>query len=124
MVISEETTVVFGWLASRAFWCWQQAVAASNPRATTLQAYNTFPAPELSRKDREVLETAASTVLLSRSHLMDGSLDDLYANLPDQLAWAHGELDATVDRLLGIPEGADDEQAIAVLLTAYAELAA
>jgi hypothetical protein len=122
--ITDNTMVVFGWLASRAFYLWQQTVLAGNPRATTLQAYNTFPAPKLGKKDRAALEEAARTILVSRSHLMAGSLADLYAELPEQLAWAHTELDNTVDRLLGIPDDVDDQQATTVLLKAYESLAA
>ena len=122
--LTEDTTVVFGWLASRAFWAWQQTVLKNNPRATTLQAYNSFPVPKLSRKDRAALEDAARTVMLSRSHLMDDSLEALYADLPDQLAWAHSELDATVDRLLGIPDDMDDQQAEESLLRTFETLVA
>ena len=122
--ITDDTMVVFGWLASRAFHVWQQTVLAGSPRATTLQAYNTFPAPRLGKRDRATLEGAARTVLVSRSHLMAGSLADLYADLPEQLAWAHAQLDTAADRLLGIADDADDEQAAAVLVSAFAALAA
>ena len=78
----------------------------------------------LGRRDRATLEGAARTVLVSRSHLMAGSLADLYADLPEQLAWAHAELDTAADRLLGIADDAGDEQAAAVLVSAFAALAA
>lgn len=123
-VIGEDTLIVFGWLASRAFWIWQQTVASDNPRATTLHAYRTFPAPNLNKKSRETLEDAARTVLLSRSYLMNDSLEALYADIPQQLAWAHDELDQAVDRLLGIPDDADDAQAASVLLKSYESLVA
>ena len=122
--ITDDTMVTFGWLASRAFYLWQQAVIAGNPRATTLQAYNTFPVPKLGKKDRAALEEAARTILVSRSHLMAGSLADLYAELPEQLAWAHTELDNMVDGLLGIPDDVDDHKATTILLKAYEALAA
>lgn len=123
-VISEDTLIVFGWLASRAFWIWQHTVAVDNPRATTLHAYRTFPAPVLKKKDRESLEEAARIVLLSRSHLMSEGLEALYREMPQQLEWAHTQLDDVVDRLLGIPTGADEEQAARVLLKSYEMLAA
>lgn len=122
--ITDNTMVTFGWLASRAFWLWQQTVLTGNPRATTMQAYNTFPVPKLGKKDREALENAARTVMVSRSHLMDGTLESLYAELPEQLAWAHTELDNTVDRLLGIPDDVDDQQAAAILLKTFGALVA
>lgn len=124
LVISEETSLVFGWLASRAFWVWQQAVRVGNRRATTLQAYNSFPAPLLGRTEREALVHAVEGVVLTRSYLMEGSLAALYANPPVQLVYAHRELDAVVDRLLGIPAGADDEEAFSVLVRAYESLVA
>ncbi len=123
-IIGEDTLMVFGWLASRAFWVWQQAVAAGNPRATTLHAYRNFPAPALTKKDREVLEEAARTVLVSRSHLMGEGLQALYESPPEQLLWAHDELDRVVDHLMGIPEDADDAQAARCLLKSYELLAA
>lgn len=123
-LIGEDSLFVFGWLASKAFWIWQQAVSASNPRATTLHAYRTFPAPVLKKKDRESLEEAARVVLLSRSHLMSDGLEALYREMPQQLAWAHTELDDVVNRLMGIPTGADEEQAARVLLKSYEMLAA
>lgn len=123
-IIGDDTLMVFGWLASRAFWVWQQAVAADKPRATTLHAYKTFPVPELTKKDREVLEEAARTVLLSRSHLMSEGLEALYESPPEQLLWAHDELDHVVDHLMGIPEDADDAQAARCLLKSYELLAA
>ena len=89
-----------------------------------MQAHNTFPAPRLGKRDRATLEGAARTVLVSRSHLMAGSLADLYADLPEQLAWAHAQLDTAADRLLGIADDADDEQGAAVLVSAFAALAA
>jgi hypothetical protein len=89
-----------------------------------LQAYNSFPAPLLGRTEREALVHAVEGVVLTRSYLMEGSLAALYANPPVQLVYAHRELDAVVDRLLGIPAGADDEEAFSVLVRAYESLVA
>ena len=124
ILITEDTMLAFGWLASRAFYLWQQEILSGRPKATTLQAYNSFPVPKLGKKDRESLLDAARTITVSRSHLLVGSLTDLYAELPEQLAWAHSELDATVDRLLGISDDADDKQTTTVLLKAFEALAA
>ena len=122
IVINDDTTIVFGWLASRGFWLWQQFVKNAHPRATTARAYNSFPAPELNRTNRERLETAAHTVLTSRAHFLDGALADLYSNTPPQLQWAHNELDVLTDELLGIAD-CGDQSAIAVLANAYEALA-
>jgi hypothetical protein len=89
LVIDTDTIVVFGWLSSRAFWLWTQAVRSSAPSATTYTAYTSFPAPTLSRKQRQAIELAVDTILRSRSHLLDDSLRGLYGRMPEQLLWAH-----------------------------------
>jgi len=122
IVINDDSPLVFGWLASRGFHLWQQFVKEKHPRATTALAYNTFPAPELNRTERERLETAAHTILTSRAHFLHGTLADLYTDTPQQLQWAHNELDAVTDELLGIAD-CDDQSAIAVLANAYEALA-
>jgi hypothetical protein len=124
LVIGTDTIVVFGWLSSRAFWLWSQAVRNSAPSATTYTAYTSFPAPHLSRKHKQALELAVDTVLRSRSHLLDDSLRGLYGRMPDQLKWAHDELDNVVNGLLGIHDDADDSTVIASLIERYESLAA
>lgn len=124
LVIDKDTVAVFGWLSSRAFWLWTQAVKASAPTATTYTAYTSFPAPTLGRKDRRALELAADTVLRSRSHLMTNTLTGLYSEMPEQLEWAHNELDNVVNGLLGIRADADDEVVIQTLIERYESLAA
>ena len=123
VVIGTDTLVAFGWLSSRAFWLWCEVVRANHPTATTLLAYNTFPAPALDSRRRRRLEVAVDTVLRSRSHLNERGLPDLYARMPEQLAWAHSELDAVVDQLLGIPADASDDDAMALLLDRHRALA-
>lgn len=124
LVIDEDTLVTFGWLSSRAFWLWTQVVRDNVPMATTYTAYVNFPAPKLGRKDRNRLEVAVDTVLRSRSHFLMDKVDNLYARMPDQLQWAHTELDVVVEDLLGIPADSDDTEVIKHLLQRYQSLAA
>lgn len=124
LVIEKDTVLTFGWLSSRAFWLWTQVVKANIPTATTYTAYVNFPAPLLGKKDRNRLEVAADTVLRARSHLMNGGIDELYSTWPDQLAWAHSELDVIVEELLGISADADDTAVINTLVARYEEVAA
>ncbi len=124
MTISEDTVVTFGWLSSRAFWLWTQVVRANVPPATTFAAYVNFPAPKLGRKDRDRLEFAVDTVLRSRSHFLTSTVNDLYSRMPEQVEWAHKELDSLVDELLGIPADADDLSAMEHLRSSYESLAA
>ena len=124
LVIDDDTQVTFGWLSSRAFWLWTQVVRSNIPTATTYTAYVNFPAPKLGRKDRNRLEVAVDTILRARSHLIGDTVEDLYGRMPDQLQWAHSELDSVVEDLLGIPADSDDEAVIRSLIRQYQSLAA
>lgn len=124
VVIDEDTLVTFGWLSSRAFWLWTQVVRDNVPTATTYTAYVNFPAPRLGRKDRNRLEVAVDTVLRSRSHFLTDTINDLYSRMPEQLKWAHKEVDDVVEDLLGVPTDADDTEVVKRLLQRYESLAA
>ena len=124
LVIDDDTQVTFGWLSSRAFWLWTQVVRSNIPTATTYTAYVNFPAPKLGRKDRNRLEVAVDTILRARSNLLRDTIDDLYGRMPDQLQWAHSELDAVVDDLLDVPADSDDQEVIKSLIRQYQSLAA
>jgi hypothetical protein len=124
LVIDADSGVTFGWLSSNAFWLWTQTVSSNAPSATIYTAYNSFPAPALSRKNKEILESAANTVLRSRGHFLETSLTQLYDVVPDQLLWAHQELDAVVNRLFDLADDASDTEVIDILIERYSFLAA
>ena len=119
VVIDADSGATFGWLSSKAFWLWTQVVSSNAPTATTYQAYNSFPAPALSRKNKEILESAANTVLRSRGHFLETSLTQLYDVVPDQLLWAHKELDALVNQFFGLARDASDTEVINALIESY-----
>ena len=119
VVIDADSGATFGWLSSKAFWLWTQVVSSNAPTATTYQAYNSFPAPALSRKNKEILESAANTVLRSRGHFLETSLTQLYDVVPDQLLWAHKELDALVNQFFGLARDASDAEVINALIESY-----
>ena len=119
VVIDADSGATFGWLSSKAFWLWTQVVSSNAPTATTYQAYNSFPAPALSRKNKEILESAANTVLRSRGHFLETSLTQLYDVVPDQLLWAHKELDALVNQFFSLARDASDTEVINALIESY-----
>lgn len=119
-VIGNDTVVDFAWLSSRAFWLWTHVVRHNISSATTHTAYMMFPAPPLGRKNRNRLEIAADSVLRSRGFLMaGGSLLDLYDTMPEQLQWAHDELDAVAEDLLDIPAHSDEADVMRCVLSRY-----
>jgi len=119
LVIDAHSGATFGWLSSNAFWLWTQVVASNAPAATTYTAYNSFPAPGLSRKNKELLDSAANTVLRSRGHFLETTLTELYAGAPEQLLWAHKELDSLVNQFFGLARDASDAEVINALIESY-----
>ncbi len=124
LVIDADSGATFGWLSSNAFWLWTQVVASNAPTATTYTAYNSFPAPALSRKNKELLDSAANTVLRSRGHFLETTLTELYDGAPEQLLWAHQELDALVNQFFGLARDASDSDVINALIESYQLLVA
>jgi len=119
LVIDADSGATFGWLSSNAFWLWTQVVASNAPTSNVYTAYNSFPAPKLSRKNQELLESAANTVLRSRGHFLETTLTELYDGAPEQLLWAHQELDLLVNELFDLPRDAIDSEVIKRLIERY-----
>ena len=125
LVIDADSGTTFGWLSSNAFWLWTQVVSSNAPSATVYMAYNSFPAPALSSpKKKAILESAANTVLRSRGHFLQTSLNELYEIPPAQLLWAHQKLDAVVNELFDLAGDASDAEVIDALISRYRLLAA
>lgn len=124
LVVSEDTTVTMGWLSSQAFWVWTQVVAEHEPGASTYRAYTTFPAPALSRKERQRLEIAVDTILRARMHALGNDIEELYREMPRALYAAHNELDRVVNELLGLPADVSDEHLAQHLIDRFVELLA
>jgi hypothetical protein len=124
LVIDADSGTTFGWLSSKAFWLWTQVVASNAPSATVYMAYNSFPALDLSPKNKAILESAANTVLRSRGHFLQTSLTELYDIPPAQLLWAHQKLDAVVNELFDLAGDASDAEVIDALISRYRLLAA
>ena len=124
LVVSEDTTVTMGWLSSQAFWVWTQVVTEHEPGASTFRAYTTFPAPLLSRKERQRLEIAVDTILRARMHALGNDIEELYREMPRALYAAHNELDRVVNELLGLPADVSDERLAQHLVDRFVELLA
>lgn len=61
------------------------------------ECYNTFPVPELSKKQIGTLRNLARTLLEVRERYCDKSLAQLYKNMPPELVRVHQWIDNTVD---------------------------
>lgn len=130
-IISNSAFAVYGtepWLfalvSSRMHNVWVRAVAGAletRIRYSATLCYNTFPVPELSEKQRELLSERAFAVLEAREHHSDKSLAQLYdpEKMPGELREAHQFLDAAVDQLYRKRPFQSDDERLELLFDLY-----
>lgn len=116
----------FGVLSSAMFMSWMRAVGGrikSDPRFSGF-TYNTFPLPHVTSAVRKSIVGAASGVIAARTAHPGWSLEKLYdaSAMPSDLADAHKELDAIVDKLYGRVNLATEPDRQRALLRQYAML--
>ena len=120
--------LVVGVMNSRLYRLWAQASSPSSGGGQKLPpslVYNTFPFPELSKKERKEFEMAVKFLMMSRTHHMETTMDALYSDpdkMPEQLKTAHQALDAVVANAFGLEEEWSDEDALDVLYERYESL--
>lgn len=117
---------VFGLLTSKMHMAWLRAVGGkmkTDYRYSNTIVYNTFPVPNLSDADKELLTERALRVLDVREYHSEKTLAELYDPdlMPDNLRLAHQELDAAVDRLYRKRGFASDQERLTLLFDLYQE---
>ena len=95
-----------GVLSSSMFIAWMRAIGGrikSDLRFSNTFTYNTFPLPEVSKRDHQAVARAADHIIDARNAHPGLSLAKLYepASMPHDLVRAHEALDRTVDSLFG-----------------------
>ncbi len=89
-------------LESRMHMVWAKNAAGGHetrPRYSSELCYNTFPAPDIDKKQMAILGNLAKTLLEVREKYCDRSLGAMYKSLPPELARVHHWIDETVDSL-------------------------
>ena len=119
--------LVFAVISSSAFITWQKAVGGrikSDLRFNKLQTWNTFPMPKLSPDQRAAIIAGGRAVLDARALRPERSLADHYNPLAmsPELLRAHRELDAAVDKTLGLRGVATEVDRLRALFASYAKL--
>ena len=127
LIIPHATLYHFGILTSRMHMAWMRATAGrlkSDYRYSKDVVYNNFPFPNASKAQEEAIAQKAEAVLEARAKYPHSSLADLYdpLTMPKELAKAHKELDATVDRLYRKAPFKDDGERVSFLFEIYKEL--
>lgn len=130
-VVMDASVYHFGVLTSNVFMAWMRAVGGrlkSDYRITKDNLYNTFPWPDPSDKQKELIEKTAQGILDARALYPDSSLADLYDELtmPPELRKAHQLNDKAVMAAYGITskdeEYRSESACVAMLMRMYQEL--
>lgn len=128
IAFARDDDYTFGVLHSRAHEIWalhQGTQLETRPRYTPTTTFETFPFPEPSAKQREVIAAAAKQLDAQRETVLNGrgskgskppSLTQLYNERPTWLLNAHVKLDHAVLDAYGWPHDIDDESLRAKLL--------
>jgi hypothetical protein len=125
--IADPEGLAFAVLSSSAFLAWQKAVGGrikSDLRFSSTLTWNTFPLPPLSDEQRAAIIAGGQAVLDARALHPERSLADHYnplAMAPDLLR-AHRQLDAAIDKALGLRGTATEDSRLRALFTNYQQL--
>jgi hypothetical protein len=106
---------------------WMRQVAGrlkSDYRYSAKVVYNTFPWPNVTDTQRNLLIALAKTVLLTRENYPENTLAELYdpLKMPTDLLEAHQALDKAVDRLYRDKPFKDATERLSCLLERYESL--
>jgi hypothetical protein len=121
--------VAFAAISSSAFIAWQRAVGGrikSDLRFSNTLTWNTFPLPLLTDQQRTAIIAGGQAVLDARALHPERSLADHYNPLAmaPELLRAHHELDAAMDKALGLRGAVTDDSRLRALFGSYAKLVA
>lgn len=102
LVIFDADIWLLALLESRMHLIWVMNSAGKHeqrPRYSADLCYNTFPMPEIDKKQIGILRNLAKTLLEVREHYCDRSLAKMYTDMPPELVRVHQWIDNTVDSL-------------------------
>ena len=120
---------LFGLLTSQIHMVWLRDIGGklkSDYRYSIDNVYNTFPFPNLSKKDKDDLGSKAQAILDARKLYPESTLADLYNvdAMPEELSRAHKAVDRAVDRMYQKARFGSEHKRLAVLLDRHAAITA
>lgn len=119
--------LAFAVISSSAFITWQRTIGGrleSRLRFSSTLTWNTFPLPAITDAQRAAIIAGGRAVLDARALRPERSLADHYNPLAmaPELLRAHRELDAAVDKTLGLRGTATEVDRLRALFASYAKL--
>lgn len=120
---------VLGLLTSKMHMAWVDAVAGRlrvGFRYSNTIVYNNFPVPALREVEKQEIEEKTFAILDARENHPDKTLADIYDSekMPDDLRFAHQELDEVVDNIYRKKPFENDEERLAHLFDLYETMTA
>lgn len=128
-VVANAEPHLFGILSSRIHMTWVQAVAGrlkTDYRYSAAVCYNTFPIPDLTEEQKQMITMHVGNVLEEREKHPEKTMAQLYDpdKMPAGLREAHHQLDLAVDRLYRSRPFNSDEERLEHLFKLYEEMTA
>ncbi len=111
---------VFGVITSRMHMTWVRTVAGrlkTDYRYSSALCYNTFPLPELSKKQKEEVTTDVLQIIDEREKHSEKTMAELY-----DLREAHRQLDLAIERIYRPKPFENDEERLEYLFKLYEEM--
>jgi hypothetical protein len=118
---------VFGVVTSRMHMVWVRAMAGrleERLRYSAQFCYNTFPFPQLSERQKEIIEVCVDHILRARAYHGGMTNAQRYdpEKMPDNLREAHSELDLAIERIYRSRPFESDEERLAYLFELYEKM--
>lgn len=115
---------VFGVVTSRMHMVWVRAVAGrlkTDYRYSAELCYNTFPFPDISDKQKKIIEMHVDNILAEREKHSDKTMAELYDpdKMPESLRQAHHNLDIAIELCYKKRPFDNDEQRLEYLFKMY-----
>jgi len=123
-VVPVDNPTLLGFLTSSIFAVWVKGINSNESFAINDKSmYNSFPFPEVSKKQINDIERAVNYVFEARAETQFKSLSDVYLpeTMPEHLLKAHENLDRVLLDILGIQHNASNEEILKNLFDRYLE---
>lgn len=118
---------LFAIISSSMFMVWQRTVGGRiklDYRFSNTIVWNNFPLGDAQLEEKKEIIEAGQAVLKVREQYLGTSLEDLYdrEKIPQDLVEVHRQLDAVLEKQLGVPNDATELDRQRLLLERYAKL--
>lgn len=118
---------VFGVINSTIHMCWVKTVAGrlrEDYRYSSSICYNTFPFPNISKKQKEIINLHVFEILDERAKYSEKTLSQLYDpdKMPAGLKEAHHQLDLAIERCYRLKPFESDVERLEYLFKMYEEM--